>query len=274
MPCLTVVAGDERCVVAVPATLDGWSNWTVAVLLEHELPRRLPYAALEHRLEQLRDSAGNLLQRTLPLSSLGLHPGQVVHAMSRREGAEAISVSQDFGAAGARGWALEAMNIALNEKGAVLGNLEALRDAAGSATNDDGSSTARSDHTLASLMGAIQRRGEVVDRIDTAFDAGLSELDRPTAKRRPVSEWALAPYSALRGSADLPLYQDLRYTVDNHTADSPLVRPPPRALLSVSRDVSLTRRVLFARSCHVPETPASASESDSAQSNRQQTATH
>ena len=243
MPCLTVVAGGSRAVIAIPSTLDGWSDWTVEDLLQHELPRRLPDAAEAGDLEQLRDGAGHLLHRALLLSSLGLHPGQVLHAMSRRDGADAIPESQDFGPAGggARSWALDAVNIALREKGAVLGDLESLRDAASSATSNGGSSTARSDRTLASLTGAIQRRGEIVDRVDASFDAGLHELDRPPTKRRPVSEWPLAPYSALRGSADLPPYHEQRYTVDNHTADAPLVRRRAHAARCPSREPASDR---------------------------------
>jgi hypothetical protein len=112
-------------------------------------------------------------------------------------------------------------------------------------------------------MGAIQRRGEIVDRIDASFDAGLEVLDRPTAKRRPVSEWPLAPYSALRGSADLPPYHSERYTVDNHTAGAPLVRPSPHAHPARSRMtvfIHLPRsrsRCVCARSCRAPGTSAS-----------------
>jgi hypothetical protein len=225
MPCLTVVAGEHRAVVAVPATLDGWSNWTVETLLHEQLPARLPQADEEGLLEILCDRAGNRLPHSEPLSLLRLHPGQVLHAVSRN--APFVPVSQDYGeAAGGRSWALQAVNRAIHQSDEIVGGLEDLRDAASSAASNDGSSTARSERTYDALTGAIERRGEVVNRIDASFDAGLQALNQPSSRNRsrPVSEWPLAPYTALRGSADLPPYNEHRYTVENHTEGAPLVR--------------------------------------------------
>ncbi len=224
MPCLTIVAGDHRAVVAVPATLDGWSNWTVETLLHEQLPARLPLADEEGLLEILCDRAGNHLPHSEPLSLLGLHPGQVLHAVSRD--APFVPVSQDYcEVGGGRSWALQAVNRAIHQSDEILGELDDLRDVASSAASNDGSSTARSERTYDALTGAIERRGEVVNRIDASFDAGLQALNQPSPrdKSRPVSEWPLAPYTALRGSADLPPYNELRYTVDNHTERAPLV---------------------------------------------------
>ena len=226
MPCLTIVAGPSRAVVAVPATLDGWSNWTVEDLLHRELPGRLPDAKDNGLLEQLYDGAGHHLPHYEKLSELGLHPGQVLHAVSRAD--PFVPVSEDYGdASGARSWALEAVNLAIQQKDQVLTGLEGLRDAASSAASNDGSSTARSERTYEALTGAIQRRGESVERIDASFDAGLRVLGRPSPRSLPVSKWPLAPYTALRGSADLPPYHEQRYTVGNHTDAAPMVRRAP-----------------------------------------------
>ena len=223
MPCLTVVAGEHRAVVAVPATLDGWSNWTVDTLLQEQLPRRLPRAEEAGLLEVLCDRAGNFLPPHAELSSLGLHPGQVLHAVSRD--APFVPPSEDYSEIdGARGWALQAVNLAIRQSDEILSGLEDLRDVASSAASNDGSSTARSERTYAALTGAMERRGEVVDRIDASFDAGLHALNKPSPRSRPVSEWPLAPYTALRGSADLAPYKEHRYSVDNHTGHAPLVR--------------------------------------------------
>ena len=226
MPCLTVVCGAQRIVVAAPATLDGWGDWTVAELLRHELPRRLPEASASGQAEQLRDGAGNLLEPHLPLAALRLHPGQVLHAVSKRDGADGVPVPAEFAADAtaepASYWAVEAVNRAMVERDRLVEGIDSLaRGAASSNASNDGSSTDRSERTLAALTGAIQRRGEVVERIDATFDAGRSALDRKPPASRPVSEWPLAPYSASRGEAGLPPYYERRYTVDNHTDEAP-----------------------------------------------------
>lgn len=253
MPCLTIIAGEHRAVVAVPATLDGWSNWTVDTLLHDELPKRLQQADEEGLLEILSDSAGNRLPHKEPLSLLGLHPGQVLHALSRN--APFVPESEDYSdVGGGRGWALQAVNLAIQQSDHILGELEDLRDVASSAASNDGSSTARSERTYKALTDAIERRGDVVDRINVSFEAGLDALNKPSPRSRPVSHWPLAPYTALRGSADLKPYNDHRYTVGNHTDYAPLVcysRPSP-PLGSVAFSVHLMSRVVISAAASCP----------------------
>lgn len=222
MPCITVVAGRDRAVVAVPAVLDGWSNWTVDTLLHEQLPKRLPRADEDGLLEILCDRAGNRLPHSERLSMLGLHPGQVLHAVSRD--APFVPASEDYGEPSAmRSWALQAVNLAIQQSDQICIGLEDLCDVASSVASNDGSSTARSERTYDALTGAIERRSAVVNRIDASFAAGLQVLDQPSPRLpRRVSGWPLAPYSSLRGSALSP-YSEHRYSVDNHTERAPLV---------------------------------------------------
>lgn len=250
MPCITVVAGGYRAVVAVPAVLDGWGNWTVDTLLHKQLPKRLPQADEDGLLEILCDRAGNRLPHSERLSTLGLHPGQVLHAVSRD--APFVPAAEDYGEpSGTRGWALHAVNLAIQQSDQILGGLEDLRDVASSAASNDGSSTARSERTYDALTGAIERRGAVVNRIDASFTAGLQVLDRPSPRSpRRVSDWALAPYSSLRGSADLPPYNEHRYGVDNHTERAPLVHLTP--LFAGSFAEALGHSCVCVCSCRAP----------------------